>query len=113
MLSDFPSKNCPDCHAANVQALDALSIEAHLQQLGERWALTPNRDAISASFQFKNYWETTAFVQAVTFIAHREDHHPDITFGYNSAQIRYSTHSVGGITESDFWCALLIEQLLA
>ncbi|HMP72282.1 MAG TPA: 4a-hydroxytetrahydrobiopterin dehydratase [Kiritimatiellia bacterium] len=67
---------------------------------------------LSRVFSFKNYYQTTAFVNAVAWIAHREDHHPDISFGYKACTIRYSTHSVGGLTENDFICAAKINALL-
>jgi 4a-hydroxytetrahydrobiopterin dehydratase len=64
-------------------------------------------------FQFKNYYETMAFVNAVAWVAHREDHHPDLEVGYNKCTVRYSTHSVGGLSENDFICAAKVDSLLA
>jgi 4a-hydroxytetrahydrobiopterin dehydratase len=54
-----------------------------------------------------------AFVNAVAWIAHREDHHPDIAFGYNRVRVRFNTHSVHGISINDFICAAKVEALLA
>jgi 4a-hydroxytetrahydrobiopterin dehydratase len=68
--------------------------------------------ALVRDFTFKNYYETTAFVNAAVWIAHREDHHPDIQFGYKTCRIRYSTHSIGGLSENDFICAARINALL-
>ena len=56
-------------------------------------------------FAFKNYYETMAFVNAIAWIAHHEDHHPDLEVGYNRCKVTYSTHSVGGLSENDFICA--------
>ena len=42
-----------------------------------------------------------------------EDHHPDLTVGYNRCVVRYSTHSVGGLSENDFICAAKGDALLA
>lgn len=67
---------------------------------------------IEKTFSFKNYYETTAFVNAVVWIAHTEDHHPDIEFGYKNCKVRYSTHSIGGLSENDFICAAKVETLL-
>ena len=69
-------------------------------------------EEIVKTYQFKNYYETMAFVNATAWISHREDHHPDLEVGYNKCKIRYSTHSVGGLSEKDFACAAKIEQLL-
>jgi 4a-hydroxytetrahydrobiopterin dehydratase len=51
-------------------------------------------------------------VNAVAWIANREDHHPDLTVGYKRCEVRYSTHSVGGLSENDFICAAKIDDLL-
>ena len=68
-------------------------------------------DAIAKTFNFKNYYETMAFVNATAWISHREDHHPDLAVGYNKCKVTYSTHSEGGITQKDLACAGKIEQL--
>jgi len=65
------------------------------------------------TFQFKNYYEAAAFVNATAWISHREDHHPDIELNYNSATLKYSTHSAGGLTENDFICAAKVNALLS
>lgn len=67
--------------------------------------------AIVRTFSFKNYYETIAFVNAVAWVSHGEDHHPDLEVGYNKCRVRYSTHSVGGLSENDFICAAKVEAL--
>ena len=51
------------------------------------------------------------FVNAVAKIANRANHHPDMEVGYNRCVVRYSTHSVGGLSESDFICAAKVNSL--
>jgi 4a-hydroxytetrahydrobiopterin dehydratase len=68
--------------------------------------------AIEKAFSFANYHETMAFVNAAAFVAHREDHHPDLSVRYNRCVVRFNTHDVGGISESDFECAARIDALL-
>jgi len=66
---------------------------------------------IRKTYRFKNYYETMAFVNAVVWVAHREDHHPDLEVGYNRCTVRYSTHAVGGLSENDFICAAKCDAL--
>jgi 4a-hydroxytetrahydrobiopterin dehydratase len=68
-------------------------------------------EEISKTYEFKNYYETMAFVNAAAWVSHREDHHPDLEVGYNKCRVRYSTHSVGGLSENDFICAAKLESL--
>jgi 4a-hydroxytetrahydrobiopterin dehydratase len=63
--------------------------------------------------KFANYYETMAFVNALAFIAHREDHHPDLSVHYNRVQVRFSTHDVGGLSLNDWICVAKCEGLLA
>lgn len=62
--------------------------------------------------RFRNYYETIAFVNAIAWIAHREDHHPDLLVGYNRCEVRYTTHAIGGLSRNDFICAARIDRLL-
>ena len=70
-------------------------------------------DRLHKSFRFANYHETIAFVNAVAWIAHREDHHPDLAVGYDRCDVTWSTHSAGGVTLNDAICAAKIERLFA
>jgi len=53
-----------------------------------------------------------AFVNALAFMAHREDHHPDLGVHYDRCVVRYSTHDVGGLSENDFICAAKADALI-
>ena len=67
--------------------------------------------ALARTFKFKNYYHTMAFVNALAFMAHREDHHPDLGVHYDRCAVRYSTHDVGGLSENDFICAARADAL--
>jgi 4a-hydroxytetrahydrobiopterin dehydratase len=88
--------------------LDDATVTTRLAKLSG-WQRTG--DEITKTFSFKNYHETMAFVNATAWISHREDHHPDLEVGYNKCKVRYSTHSVGGLSDSDFNCAAKIESM--
>jgi 4a-hydroxytetrahydrobiopterin dehydratase len=66
---------------------------------------------LTKTFRFANYYETMAFVNAVAYIAHRQDHHPDLSVHYNRVVIVYSTHDAGGVTLNDCIGAAKIEAL--
>jgi 4a-hydroxytetrahydrobiopterin dehydratase len=69
--------------------------------------------AISKRFEFKNYYRTMAFVNAVAWIAHSEEHHPDLEVSYRSCRVRYTTHAIGGLSENDFICAAKVDALIS
>jgi 4a-hydroxytetrahydrobiopterin dehydratase len=79
---------------------DALS--SHLQLL-DGWKVEDG--ALRKTFTFANYYQTLAFVNALAWVVHREDHHPDLLVQYNRCTVAFQTHSAGGITRNDFICA--------
>ena len=77
-------------------------VRAQLMVL-DQWIL--DNGALKKIYRFNNYYETLAFVNALAFMVHSEDHHPDLHLGYNRCEVRFNTHSVNGISENDFICA--------
>jgi 4a-hydroxytetrahydrobiopterin dehydratase len=90
-------------------AMSVAEVDRQLAQV-PGWALVDG--AIERTFRFDDYHRTLAFVNALAWIAHREDHHPDVAFGYDRATVRFATHSVGGISLNDFICAAKTDALL-
>lgn len=82
--------------------LDATALQAQLAELPD-WRVEGGE--LVRTYRFADYYETMAFVNALAFMAHREDHHPTLEVSYNRCVTRYSTHSAGGITENDLICA--------
>ena len=66
---------------------------------------------IAKEYRFQNHYEAVAFVNAVAWISHREDHHPYVLVGYNTARVEYWTHAIGGLSENDFICAAKVDSL--
>jgi 4a-hydroxytetrahydrobiopterin dehydratase len=84
---------------------------AGLRALLAGWNVSAER--LDKSFRFAGYHETMAFVNAVAYIAHREDHHPDLRVHYNRCDVEWSTHDAGGVTLNDCICAAKVECLTA
>ena len=66
---------------------------------------------IRKRFEFKNYGQTMGFVNAVAWIAQTQGHHPDLEVSYRFCRVSYTTHAIGGLSESDFICAARVEAL--
>jgi 4a-hydroxytetrahydrobiopterin dehydratase len=75
------------------------------------WAMAEDGAAIVRTFRFPDYYKTMAFVNALAFIAHGQDHHPDLGVHYDRVLVRFSTHDVGGLSLNDFICAAKTAQL--
>ena len=98
------------CAPRKGPALSRPAVAKLLKQLS-RWTTDAKSEAIRRTFAFEDYYGTMAFVNAVAWIAHREDHHPDMTVGYNKVGVVFSTHDAGGLTDNDFDCAAKVDAL--
>ncbi len=107
-ICNLNEKSCSPCEGGT-SPLSREEIDRLLQNL-EGWVQADGE--ISKSFLFKNYYETIAFVNAVAWIAHRENHHPDLEVGYRQCRVRYTTHAIGGLSENDLICAAKVEHSL-
>jgi 4a-hydroxytetrahydrobiopterin dehydratase len=109
-MTELVSKRCVPCEGG-VPALSPHEVKKLLAEV-EGWSLASDGKRISRTFKFKNYWQTMAFVNAVAWIAHQEDHHPDLEVFYDRCVVSYSTHAIDGLSENDFICAAKVSQLL-
>jgi len=87
---------------------DSASRDAFLSQ-HTHWQLASDRDAITRSFQFKDFSEAFAFMTRVALVAEKLDHHPDWSNSYNTVAVTLSTHSAGGVTALDIEMAKAME----
>ncbi len=106
-MNDLKNQHCKPLEGQPPMA--PAEIADHLAR-ADGWV---HRDgAIEKSWRFGNFHETMAFVNALAWIAHAEDHHPDVSLSYNRCTVRFNTHSVGGISINDFICAAKVDALL-
>ncbi len=108
-LADLAARRCRPLPAGTAALGRAAAAE--LLDALPGWEDAGGGKEIRKPFAFADYHRTIAFVNAVAWVAHQTDHHPDLEVGYNRCVVRYSTHSVGGLSENDFVCAARVEQL--
>jgi len=109
-MSDLATKRCVPCTAETPRVAP--------DQVNRLLSTLPGYKAdllvgsISKVYEFADFYETMAFVNALAFIAHAEDHHPELAVSYNRCQVTYSTHDIGGLSENDFICAAKVDALV-
>jgi 4a-hydroxytetrahydrobiopterin dehydratase len=108
-MSELATKRCLPCEG-NVAPYTAAQGAEMLQQL-KGWIIEGGK--LVKVYPFRNYYETMAFVNALAWISHREDHHPELLVAYNKCRVEYATHSIGGLSENDFICAAKADKLLS
>lgn len=108
-MNELASKKCTPCEGG-VAPYSAAETQEMLTRV-KGWTLEDGK--LVKVYPFTNYYHTVAFVNALAWISHREDHHPDLRVGYNQCRVEYTTHAIGGLSENDFICAAKCDALFS
>src|SRR5262245_26372119 len=102
-MTALTAKHCVPCtgQTPRVTGGELRKLAAELSA----WQVASDEKSLARNFEFDDFYETMAFVNAVAWIAHCEDHHPDLEVGYSRCRVCYTTHAIGGLSENDFICA--------
>lgn len=109
-MNELEKKKCLPCEGG----LDPLSKNkclSFLKKLNKDWLLNSDVKSIQRTFTCKNHHEITSLVNLIIHISNNEDHHPEVTFGYNTAVVKYFTYAIDGLSENDFICAAKVDKI--
>jgi 4a-hydroxytetrahydrobiopterin dehydratase len=67
--------------------------------------------AIRKRFELDDFKGSVDFVNRLTPAAEEMNHHPDLEISWNKVTVSLSTHSQGGLTDSDFELAGKIDSV--
>ncbi len=85
------------------QKLNQTELSAALERT-PGW--TVDGDRLTRDFNFDSYSGGAAFAVRVMILAEKMDHHPDsLTVTWKMVNVRFVTHSAGGLTALDFEAA--------
>ncbi|HLH06253.1 MAG TPA: 4a-hydroxytetrahydrobiopterin dehydratase [Terriglobales bacterium] len=90
--------------------LNEPEITAELKKL-KGWSLEQGK--LHRVFEFRDFSQAFGFMTQVALAAEAMGHHPDWSNAWNKVTIDLSTHSAGGLTQSDFQLAAKIQELSA
>ena len=77
------------------QALETVVAEL------DGWSLSADGLALEKTYSFKGFNAAFGFMTRVAMAAERSNHHPEWSNVYNRVSIRWTTHSLGGISDLD------------
>ena len=87
------------------QKLDAAELQSALIALPE-WQLSEDGLGLERVFTFAGFNAAFGFLSRVALAAERENHHPEWSNVYNRVTLRWTTHSVGGVSALDVKLAM-------
>ena len=111
-MSDLSNKKCVACEG-KVLPFDISEIHKYQKKV-DGWDVKKNikeKYFLKKNFKFKNFIKSQNFVNKVGEISEKENHHPDISFGWGYANIVITTHAIEGLSENDFILAAKIDQI--
>ena len=109
-VCDLTDRHCKPCEGG-VAPMTREEAQSTMDQI-PGWELSNDAKMISQRFEFKGFYKTMAFINAMAWIANSENHHPDFSAGYNFCEVNFTTHAIDGLSENDFICAAKINDLL-
>jgi 4a-hydroxytetrahydrobiopterin dehydratase len=107
-MTELASKSCTPCRGGT-PPLAGQELEALAKQVPQ-WKVV-NGHHITRVFAFPDFQQALAFVNKAGAIAEEQGHHPDILLSWGKAEITTWTHSINGLSESDFILAAKIDKL--
>ncbi len=90
---------------------DKLTGDARTQAIAglDGWTDVDGRDAISKTFQFKDFNAAFGFMTRTALVAEKMDHHPEWFNVYNRVEVTLATHDAGGVTQKDIDLAAFMD----
>lgn len=108
-MSALANKRCKPCEG-NVTPLEPRRARELLAEVAG-WRIDAEGSGINREFQFRDFHETMAFINALAWVSNQQGHHPDFEAGWGYCRVRFTTHAIGGLSENDFICASRINAL--
>ncbi|MDP9120883.1 MAG: 4a-hydroxytetrahydrobiopterin dehydratase [Acidobacteriota bacterium] len=111
-MNDLASQSCKPC-GAGTPPLAGGDLERLYRQL-EGWTLAdgPGGRRLEKEYRFGDFRLALGFVNRLGEVAETEGHHPDIFLAWGRVKVTLWTHSIGGLSESDFILAAKADQVL-
>ena len=101
-MSDLANRTCQTCRADSPPVPEAERPDLLAQIPG--WAIesADGMDQLAGRFRFPDFAAALAFANRVGELAEAADHHPRIVLEWGALEVRWWTHSIGGLHENDF-----------
>lgn len=108
-MSDLAQKECVACKPG-VPPLKGDALTTLARQLSADWRVVQEHD-LEREYKFANFRDALAFTNKVGALAESQNHHPDFFLAWGKVKLTLWTHSIGGLSESDFVFAAKVDQL--
>jgi 4a-hydroxytetrahydrobiopterin dehydratase len=85
-------------------ALKGEVLKGYMKKLQKGWKVIKEHQ-IEKEYTLPDFAQALAFTNKIGALAEQADHHPDIELSWGRVKVILWTHSVGGLSEKDFFLA--------
>ena len=112
-MSDLAAKQCVPCKGgvSPLHGAALLVLQHQLGADGNGWKIEREHH-LEKEFRLPDFATALAFVNRVGELAEAQNHHPDLFLAWVRVRITIWTHTIDGLTESDFVFAAKCDQLV-
>lgn len=108
-LNKLSEQRCKPCEGGTTP-LPRERVSRYLEQV-PGWQVSEDGLSIRRRFEFRGFYRTMSFINALAWVANQQGHHPDFSAGYGYCEVSFTTHAINGLSENDFICASRINAL--
>lgn len=108
-MTKLSEKECIPCKG-DTPALQGKELEELHGQLSGKWKLVDGHH-LTRDYTFDDFQGALDFTNRVGNMSEEQGHHPEIYLTWGKVTLKVYTHSIDGLTESDFVWAAKAEEL--
>ena len=86
--------------------------EQYIAELS-KWSMVEGREAITRTFEFRDFIQGFGFMSEVAMQAEKADHHPEWFNVYNRVEVTLATHDCNGLSMRDVKLAKFMDEVAA
>jgi 4a-hydroxytetrahydrobiopterin dehydratase len=109
-MNALAEKQCVPCKGG-VPPLSGQELARLALELGGGWQVVEERQ-LEKEYRFKDFREALGFTNQIGELAEAQGHHPDIYLAWGKVKLTIWTHTINGLTESDFVLAAKADRLM-
>jgi 4a-hydroxytetrahydrobiopterin dehydratase len=107
--SELSKKKCVPCKG-DIPPLKGNALLELQRKLGGDWRVVEEHH-LEKEYRFVDFRQALDFTNRVGELAEEQDHHPDIHLAWGKTKVVIWTHTIDGLTESDFVFAAKTEDI--